>query len=122
MIPVADLIPDPTISWDYVRLANVFLAAILIGEVGNVLWHYRGIRSRRALHVRLVGYSSATYAAAVAYGSIRVLGHPALLPTAGVQLLALVGGVTGIAGTYLILRSVSGKAEDAEAGGVRGDS
>ena len=110
-IPIADLIPDPTISWDWVRLANMFLSAILIGEVGNVLWHYRGQRGGRSTHVRLVGVSCASYAFAIAYGSIRLLGSPPSPVTATIQLVSVLGGLAGILGVYLILRHSSGKSD-----------
>lgn len=114
-IPLADLIPDPTVTWDWVRLANIFLSAVLIGEVGNVLWHYRGQHGTRARHVRLVGISSASYSFAVGYVSVRLLGEPPSALTAIFQSSAAIGGLTGIAGVFLILRTASGKA-------VRSDS
>lgn len=108
---IASLIPDPTLTWDWVRIANIFLAAVLIGEVGDVLYRYRGHRGRRSNHVRLVGISSAAYAFAIGYGSIRLLGTPPNPVTGTVQLLSAVGGLTGILGVYLILRDASGKSD-----------
>lgn len=110
-IPSADLIPDPSLTWDWVRLANLFLSAVLIGEVGNVLWHYRGQRGGRSTHVRLVGISCASYAFAIAYGSTRLLGTPPTPITGTIQLVSLLGGLAGILGVYLILRHGSGKSD-----------
>jgi len=103
---------SPESAFDWLRIGNALLGAILAGMAAEILYRYRRERGAAASHVVLVAASYLLVVAASVFRSLTLVGAE-VEPTASAIVVPVLtsGYLLGIVALYRMLRVLSGKSD-----------